>query len=404
MKRYALAGAGLRSLDFGPPLYEQYSHHGQVVGIYDPNEVRSQFISGKCGDAPVFTSFDRMLAQTCPDTVIITTMDRYHHEYILRSLEAGCDVIVEKPMTIDEDKCRAILAAEKHTGRKVTVTFNYRYSPYTTRIKELLLGGAIGRVLSVDFEWLLDTVHGADYFRRWHRRMENSGGLLVHKATHHFDILNWWVSDQPKTVFALGDLKFYGPNRVENGERCSTCQYQRTCEFYVDLADDPVNKSLYFDAEHADGYHRDGCVFDSEIDIYDTMSVNVCYRQGTFLTYSLIAHSPYEGWRAALNGTDGRMEVQEYHSGQSAADPHHIIRIFNRTGELSTQSIPKLTGTHGGSDARLVARLYSDGELHDPLGHAASSWDGAMSILIGIGANKSIASGQPVEIESLLQG
>ena len=94
---------------------------------------------------PVYNDFDRMLAEARPDTVIVTTVDRYHHEYIIRALEAGCDVITEKPMTIDDAKCRAILDAEQRTGRKVTVTFNYRFSPYVTRVKELLREGAIGR-------------------------------------------------------------------------------------------------------------------------------------------------------------------------------------------------------------------------------------------------------------------
>jgi predicted dehydrogenase len=306
-------------------------------------------------------------------------------------------------MTIDAEKCRAILAAERRTGRRVTVTFNYRFSPYTSRIKALLREGAIGKILSVDFEWFLDTSHGADYFRRWHRRLENSGGLLVHKATHHFDIINWWIEDYPQRVYALGDRRFYGPTRAERGERCSTCAYQRTCEFYFDLAADPLNKSLYSDAEHLDGYHRDGCVFSPEIDIYDTMSVNVRYHHGAFLTYSLIAHCPYEGWRASLNGTGGRMELQEYHSGQSAAEPNYYVRLFNRNGAESTHSIPKLAGTHGGSDALLAARLFRDGDMPDPLGQSAGSLDGAMSILLGIAANQSIITGQPVEVDSLLR-
>jgi predicted dehydrogenase len=77
------------------------------------------------------------------------------------------------------------------------VTFNYRYSPFRSQVKELLMSGEIGDVLSVDFHWLLNTVHGADYFRRWHSNKAISGGLMVHKATHHFDLVNWWLSDMP---------------------------------------------------------------------------------------------------------------------------------------------------------------------------------------------------------------
>ena len=126
-----------------------------------------------------------MMKECAPDTVIVTTMDRYHHEYIIKALEYGCDAISEKPMTIDEEKCNAILAKEKETGKKVIITFNFRFMPNMIRVKELINEGAVGKILSVNFEYLLDTSHGADYFRRWHRRKENSGGLLIHKASHH---------------------------------------------------------------------------------------------------------------------------------------------------------------------------------------------------------------------------
>src|SRR5258707_113937 len=72
--------------------------------------------------------------------------------------------------------------------------------------------GVLGAVGSVHFEWLLDIRHGADYFRRWHRDKANSGGLLVHKASHHFDLVNWWLGATPVRVFADARLFFYGPS------------------------------------------------------------------------------------------------------------------------------------------------------------------------------------------------
>jgi predicted dehydrogenase len=404
MKRYVLAGASSRGLQmFARPITERFAGHAALVGIYDPNRTRANVVSRACGGVPVFDDFAEMLAVARPDCVIVTTVDRYHHEYIIRSLQAGCDVITEKPLTIDEVKCRAILAAERESGRRVTVTFNYRFQPYATRIKELLRQGVIGTVLSVDFQWLLDTSHGADYFRRWHRRMENSGGLFVHKATHHFDLVNWWLEDEPELVFALGERRFYGPTRPQRGTRCSTCEHQHTCEFYVDYASDPLLKALYFDAEHEDGYYRDGCVFADEIDIYDTMSATVRYRQGAQLSYSLVAYSPYEGWHAAFNGTAGRLELHEFHSGNDARLPTQEIRLFNRRGELITYTVPKAQGGHGGGDERLQERLFSGRNWPDPLGHMADSWAGAISILIGVAANRSARSGLPVRVHDLLR-
>lgn len=403
MKTYAFAGASSRAVGmYARPIFERFATTAKVVGVFDVNQTRARLLSDACGAPPVFDDFDRMLRETRPDCVIVTTVDRYHHEYIIRSLDTGCDVITEKPMTIGDEQCRAILAAEKRSGRTVTVTFNYRFAPYTTRVKELIRSGAIGTPLSVDFEWILDTRHGADYFRRWHRRMENSGGLLVHKSTHHFDMINWWLDDEPERVSGFGQLRFYGPTRAERGTRCSTCAHTKTCEFYVDLARDANLKKLYFDAEHEDGYFRDGCVFSDEIDIYDTMSVSARYKSGTLLSYSLVAHSPWEGWRASINGTGGRMELLLIESGHGADTRSHPITVFNRKGDRTVVNVPVPTEGHGGGDARLLARLFGDTQQPDPLGYMAGSWQGAMSILIGIAANKSIATGNSVTIQELL--
>ena len=109
----------------------------------------------------------------------------------------GCDVLTEKPLTTDENKCQAILDAEKKSNKNLIVGFNYRWSPYATKIKELLGRQIHWQTDSVDFHWYLNTYHGASYFRRWHGHMESSGSLWVHKATHHFDLLE--LVDQFRT-------------------------------------------------------------------------------------------------------------------------------------------------------------------------------------------------------------
>jgi predicted dehydrogenase len=416
MKRYAFAGASGRALSmYAQPLRDQFADVAQLVAVFDVNRTRARLLGDAAGGIPVFDDFDAMLRDSKPDVVIVTTIDRYHADYIVRSLRAGCDAITEKPMTIDDAQCRAVLAAERESGRSVTVTFNYRFAPYTTRIKELLRAGAIGQPLSVDFEWFLDGRHGADYFRRWHRRKENSGGLLVHKATHHFDLINWWLEDEPRDVFALGDRRVYGPTRVERGERCSTCPYAATCEFYVDYASNPKLRDLYFDAEHEDGYVRDRCVFADDIDIEDTASASVRYRRGALLSYSLVAHAPYEGWRMAINGAAGRLEAEELHSGPGSEAESQPIRIVRRVGRgnlsstsgveatVETIDVPKSLDGHGGGDARLRDYVFAAQPPADPLGYMAGARAGAMSLLVGVAANRAIATGRAVAVEDLLR-
>lgn len=407
MKRIAFAGASARgTMMYAQPFAKDYSDKVLLVGVYDSNHKRSEVLKRWAGvDMPVFTDFDAMVREAKPDIIVVTTMDRFHHEYIIRAMEAGCDVITEKPMTIDDEKCRAILEAEKRTGRKIIVTFNYRFAPFATRIKELVSSGEIGTPLSVHFEWLLDTSHGADYFRRWHRYKRNTGGLLVHKATHHFDLVNWILRDQPASVSAFGALRYYGPNNPFRGERCRDCQHAAKCPFYWDMAAEPAMREFYLDCEDVDGYYRDRCVFAEDIDIEDTMSVSVRYVSGAMLSYSLTAHSPYEGYRLSINGTQGRLEAEDIHTGIGifAGQSINRLRLYNRKGEEIDIHTPKVTGGHGGGDERLRAMIL-DETIPDPLGHTAGSKDGAYSILVGIAANKSIREHRMVDIESLLKG
>ena len=227
---------------------DTYADYAELVGLCDLSQVRMDYYNRQLAErgfepAPTYAAadFDRMIRETQPDVVIVTTMDSTHHEYIVRAMEAGCDVICEKPMTIDAEKARLILGAIERTGRELRVTFNYRYAALSTKVRELLMQGLIGRVFHVNFQWLLDTYHGADYFRRWHRERDKSGGLLVHKATHHFDLVNWWIDSRPKTVFALGDLNFYGAeNAAERGESYAYSRYTGVPE----AGDDPFALTL----------------------------------------------------------------------------------------------------------------------------------------------------------------
>jgi predicted dehydrogenase len=276
-KRYALVGAGGRSRMYRDAVLETYAKHCEMVGFCDVNLGRlrlAQALARKAAgvEVPIYDAkedakaFDHMVRETKPDVVIVTTKDATHSQYIIRAMELGCDVMTEKPMTTDEKKCRAIIDTQRKTGRKCRVTFNYRYSPPRTQVKDLLMSGVIGDVLSVDFHWMLDTHHGADYFRRWHSNKFNSGGLMVHKATHHFDLVNWWLSAVPVSVMAMGKREFYTPEMAKrlglqsHHERCRTCPEKAKCAFYLDLAANKELKELFLDNEQYDGYFRDRCV------------------------------------------------------------------------------------------------------------------------------------------------
>ncbi|NLM26296.1 MAG: Gfo/Idh/MocA family oxidoreductase [Firmicutes bacterium] len=425
-KKYVLVGTGGRARFFYEALVSTYKETSQLVAFCDINQTRMNYavnyLKEKYEDCPPINTylaheFDEMIEKEKPDAVIVTTIDRTHHKYIIRAMELGCDAITEKPMTIDEVKCQEILDAVKRTGRNLRVTFNYRYSPYNTKIRELIMNDTIGQVNSVHFEWLLDTRHGADYFRRWHRDKRNSGGLLVHKSTHHFDLVNFWLGTQPKTVFAFGDLMFYGRENAENRGmtnfyyRGTGSEHAKNDPFALDLSKNEQLKGLYLDAEHEDGYLRDQSVFGDGISIEDTLGVLVRYKNNAILTYSLNAYMPWEGYRIAFNGTKGRIQVnvgeKTYINAGGDAAQEGAVRmkqiVVHRIGEEPYEvHVEEAPGGHGGGDPRLLDDIFGNPEP-DPFNRAASHIDGAMSILTGVAGNISLRTGMPVNVDDLVK-
>jgi predicted dehydrogenase len=400
--RIAIVGTGSRSHGmWSKSVLDAYGDKVEFVGLCDINPGRVESFKKSTGfTCPTFTDFEKMMKEIKPDTLIVTTVDATHHEFIIKGMEMGANIITEKPMTTDEQKCEAILEAEKKTGKKVTVTFNYRYSPHRAKIYELLRNGSIGDLTSVDFHWYLDTSHGADYFRRWHRLREKSGTLWVHKASHHFDLLNWWLESDPEEVFASGALNFYGKNNSFRHTNCRPCPHKDKCKFYYDITKNKNYMMLYVDNEKHDGYLRDGCVFKEDINIYDKMAATIKYANGVQVAYSLTTYSPYEGYRIAFNGTKGRIDVWIEESNPIEKRDYDEIVVTQNFGAREFIRIPEGTSGHGGGDKLLKDKIFG-GVKEDPLNQAANVRDGALAILIGIAARKSCESGQPIKIADL---
>ncbi|WP_434440690.1 Gfo/Idh/MocA family protein [Lentzea sp. E54] len=415
-RRYAVVGTGSRAQRHVDAIAVEHADTCELVGFADVNRTRMTVHNDRLAGlgiepVPAYDAADflKMLHEQRVDVVVVTTVDRFHDTYIVEALDAGRDVVTEKPMTTDVPSSRKILDAVHRNDGTLTVTFNYRYNPIHEKVRALLADGAVGEIGSVHFEWLLDTRHGADYFRRWHRDKANSGGLMVHKATHHFDLLNWWVGSVPETVYAHGRLFFYG---AENGERHG---HARDDRFAIDLRRDDWLRKLYLDARHEDGYRRDQNPFEAGVSIEDDMSVLVRYASGANLTYHLTAYSPWEGYRLMVNGSKGRLELEvvenSWVSGQHpavhgvSANPEQgwaklsVQRLFEQRQEIP---LDYDRDGHGGADRRMVDALYGPAGQEDPLGRRATHHDGALSLLTGFAANRSFETGEPVHVADVL--
>lgn len=442
-KRYAVVGTGHRAGMYIGAITGDQRDVAELVALCDPNPGRMEFYSQEVRDARGSSAaqplrlyppdrFEEMIRDNAIDTVIVTTPDCFHYEYVCRAHAAGADVVVEKPLTTSEAGVRAIVESMAATGKGLIMTFNYRYAPRNSALRDVIASGAIGTVTSVHFEWLLDTVHGADYFRRWHRMKQNSGGLLIHKASHHFDLVNWWLHDTPARVFASGGLKFYGaenaaarglPQRPERGAGHPDDPWS------MDLRQDPRLEALYGEPEKYDGYMRDRDVFGPGITIEDNLSLVVDYRSGASMSYSLNAHSPWEGYRVNVNGTEGRAELEVVERGAVATDESgHVILDPSASPEATSIAetrpngerlrvqqhwkgvvdwpISQGKGGHGGGDALLLADVFRSDlrVVPDALGRAAGYRDGIRAVAVGLAGNQSLATGRPIRTEDLQLG
>ncbi|GAA4717633.1 Gfo/Idh/MocA family oxidoreductase [Isoptericola chiayiensis] len=434
--RYAVVGTGHRAGMFVGGLLDQHADVGEIVAWVEPNPVRAAVHEARVADKvggtrPVYgpADLEKAIAEQRVDRVVVTSVDNTHAEMVARALRAGVDVVVEKPIAATAAEARVIADAVAETGRDVTMTFNYRYSPRNSSLRQVIASGEIGQVLSVHFDWALDTVHGADYFRRWHREKVNNGGLLVHKSSHHFDLVNWWIDDVPTRVFASGGRRFYGDDGAHetdyeptDGER--ELREQGIDPWALDVDGDEYLSALYGpEAQAHDGYVRNKSVFDAGITTEDTLGLVVEYAGGAMLTYSLTAHSPWEGYRVVVNGTRGRAELEVvergsviFGDGKAILDPSFtdayaedavrpvaerlvVQKHWERAEEREIVAIG--TGGHGGGDDLLLSDVFRGADETDPLGRAAGFLDGLRASGVGYAGNRSLETGEPVRLADL---
>lgn len=399
--RMALVGTGVRGVAmYGRDLLSNYSEYVELAGICDQNPGRLEYAKEYIGhDGPAFTDLDEMLTEVRPEWLIVTAWDWEHHKCIIKGLEHGCNIICEKPLTIDEEKAEMILDAEKKYGKQIIVTFNYRWAPTRSKVKELLMDGAIGDVTTVDLHWNIDHDHLKRYMQRWHGERDRGGTLWVHKATHHFDLMNWWLDSDPVEVYAYADLERFGPQGPYRGANCRNCAYTDKCSYYWDITQNDHLRQLYTENEHYDGYIRDNCVFRNEIDIYDKHSAVVKYANNAYLNYSLTGDTDHSGFWLAFNGTKGRIEGRE--GGWPAEEDYQEWQLQVRGKTPEVIRVDHEEGGHWGGDPLMTDKLFKNPDQADPLQLSAGTRDGVMSIMVGIAARKSVESGNPVRIADL---
>jgi predicted dehydrogenase len=362
------------------------------------------------------TQFDLLLRDPALDTVIICTPDNTHADYICRTLEAGKNVIVEKPIAINALQCSKILSAlRNHPEANVKVTFNCRFIPWVRQLKRLITSGVIGEIVHAELNWTLDTRKGVTYFARWHSDKEISGGLIIHKACHHLDLLHYLLDAVPERVFASGRRAFFGSeNKHKHGIGEVAGHY-----FDADGAKgDPFalhsplmeqNRELLLRAAASDGYRPDRSVWRPGISIEDTMNVQVECTGGQSYHYSLMAFSPRAGRRLTLYGTGGQIDFcSESYSGASgkplppgateAASTREYLIVHPLFSVPYTLQVERADGGHEGADEPMLDGIFNPPADEDEFNLRPGAEQGVLATLTGAAANICFETHEAVDI------
>ena len=404
--KFIIVGTGNRGLGcfakgllgFANKGLPEFTERAELLALVDNNPLRGRAAAGelKRPDMPVFATVAQAQQAVHADWAIVTTPDNTHCQVVIEALESGLNVIVDKPLATSAWECDRIIAAMQRTGRDVRVGHNMRYHDWTLMAARMVRAGDIGEVISVEAAEVLDYSHGGDYFHRWHSDFSKSRGLMNHKCCHHLDVICWILDDEPAAVTAFGGRRFYRPRpELGHGQRCLDCGLAAKCPHYFEMGKwDGVYTRLFQQAEPADGYIRDLCVFSDRHTINDHESLSIRFRKGTLANFSLVAFAPREYWYFNFTGTTGRLEM-----GLNSWDAKPYLRIVRADGKVENVDFTREGGEHGhgGADIALIADILGVGQSH-PL-QRATPVEARRAVLVADLAARSIATGRPAMAE-----
>lgn len=356
-----LIGAGHRGNIYASYMLE-YPEEMKIVAVADASLSRRKQAAEEytIPDQYCFSDWSEIFKRPkFADAVIIATPDQLHTQPCLAALEAGYDVLLEKPIAPTEEECRQILQKAKETGRIVGVCHVLRYSPYFRELKQVIDAGLIGNIISMQHMEPIEHIHMShSYVRGKWRNSKKATPIILAKSSHDTDIIRWLVNSPVHDVHCFGNLSWFTNRNAPKGstERCTdgcavegTCPYSAIQIYYRDrkrlyVFDPPAEEDDW--GEHileqlkTTDYGR--CVYKMDNDQPDHLTVNMLFENGVTAAFSMEAHVSYEGRRTRIMGS----------AGDIMGDMETFVLTDFKTRKQTSWSLK--TDPHGGGDHQLV--------------------------------------------------
>lgn len=380
MKQYSaiLIGAGMRGTIYTNEMLK-FKDKFKVIGVAEPIESRRNIIKEKhnISDDMCFGGWEEILAKPkMADLAVICTMDDMHYEPAMKAIELGYNILLEKPVAPTAKECADIALAAEKKGVKVLVCHVLRYTPFFKKVKETVMDGTIGDIMSVIHVEAVGNIHQSHSYVRgnWHSEEETSPMLLA-KCCHDLDIIQWILNEPCEKIQSFGKLTYFTPEYAPEGapERCidGGCPIEDTCPYN--------SKKLYYDDKNnmwfrpacTKGISKGEiptdqevmtalkttdyglCVYKAHNDVVDHQTVNMQFKSGANATLSMNAFNR-GGRYIRIFGTKGEL------SAHMDAEKIYIYTFEDKkhTEVPSVSTDESILGGHGGGDAGLVYELY----------------------------------------------
>lgn len=420
--RVIILGAGNRGERYATHMAQMPDKY-QVVGVADPEKGRQEHIRQMCGfsEEGCYDSWQEILAQPkLADVAVIATVDNMHYEPALLAIEKGYDLLLEKPVAQTARECADIALAAEKKGVNVLVCHVLRYTPFFGKIKELLMAGTIGQIISLDQVEAVGNVHFSHSFVRgnWHSE-EESTPMLLAKCCHDLDMIQWLLDKPCQRVASFGSLVHFREENAPAGApvRCSdgncpageTCPYNCIRHYYDNKTNSRREIITRGFAKHYEATDEEVmealqntdyglCVYHAHNNVVDHQVVNMEFAGGATATLTMNAFNA-GGRYIRIYGTKGELYA-------SMKDSHITVFTF---GDRKTVQVPvrkteeSINGGHGGGDEGIIREMY------DYLGgsyrgfRAADIRTSVKNHMIGFAAEKARNSGTVVNVDDVMK-
>ena len=361
-KTIAILGAGGRGTAFAD-LIKRHAYLAKVTAVAEPRaDYREAMASAH--DIPrhqVFSDWREFVAQPrMADAVVIATMDQDHAGPAVACMELGYDILLEKPMATTIEDCRAIEAAQRRTGRIVGVCHSLRYQKGFRKVKELIAGGAIGELVTLDQIEQVTCWHQAHSFVRgnWGKEADATFMLLA-KSCHDIDYISYLVDRPCQKVSSFGALNYFRRDKAPAGsaERCTdACPLEPDCTYSAIKAYVMGNRESWPacvpSADHSYESHMEAirtgpygrCVWKCDNDVVDHQTVSMLFEGNVTATFTMTAFTLDNGRMLRAHGTLGDLRF----------DQHSITIKTYADNNVSRIDLAEEAGGHGGGDAQVM--------------------------------------------------